>query len=611
MLLWKRCSWQKMVLAGLASLWLGSAGAAAGAGETPPSFQPDPELIRLPMTAMLFNLPAKLSGKEALGAQFVKRVADLGLQGTEAGRINVEIVNRNGDIPVDQGIVRSHDGRIDAVWRGQTSAWIPPVEAAALAADLPPGYFLRQASLAHDNDQGPATVGSDSYIDPGPGGQGMIAGIIDRNFVMLSAAEDSGFVPVATRHDYGSGGFESGSIQHGTAHLETVYDHASLAEYHLFRIGNSTHLGTAVDDAIDLGVNVLSATQSFYNEGWDDDTGAAAQAAAHAANSGILYVSSSGNRGKDHWQGMFSDNNGNSWHEWSGATESNSFGAVDTTNAVNVFLQWDENSGAVDYDLFLVDPNGNILDSSTSGPSIYEEVYWKNQTGAPVTVRVWVQYISGPLVEFEIFDIQNNNDLNFQVPEGSLTSPNNNSAANCLTIGAVPYSNYADGQLYNFSSRGPTNSGARGLDLIGPTDTNTFAYGGAYGGTSCATPNVAGAALALWATLPEFGADGIRILLTDMALGYNDWGALGPDPQYGYGGIRFPRFWDATQWVDQAAENPFADPSRPLYYLDDALAAGAVGDRILFIGGDYPGPRLLDQPRLLENVGDSAIIGGN
>jgi len=87
----------------------------------------------------------------------------------------VEIVNRVGNIPLDESVINSHGGRIDAVWRGQTSAWIPPAEAIDLAAALPAGYYLRHANLAVDNNEGPATIGSDSYVSPGPAGAGILS----------------------------------------------------------------------------------------------------------------------------------------------------------------------------------------------------------------------------------------------------------------------------------------------------------------------------------------------------------------------------------------------------------------------------------------------------
>ncbi len=585
-------------------------GPAAGQPE-PPAL--NPVLQALPITSALYDLAMEPGGEKAAGDVFVERMKARGMAGTPDGMVNVEILPREGDIPVASGFVEAQGGFVAAVWRGQTSAWIRPEKAIALAESLPPGYLLRHASLAWDNNEGPVTVGTDSYLAPGPAGQGISVGIIDRNFVGLTAAETSGDAPVATRHDYRTGNFEDGSSVHGVAHLETVFDHAPDADYHLFRIGNSTDLGTAVDDAIDAGINVLSATQSFYNQGWADNTGAAALAAKKAADNGILYVSSAGNRGTSHWQGPFDAYQSGTWLDWDpgpGEDFGNDLGSVGNSRSLHLYLQWDTDAGAADYNLYLYDTAGVLQAASVSGGTTFEDISWTNNSDSFMSVYVSVILNSGPAVDLELFE-NLGRPFEHQTPAGSLTSPNNNTAPNCLVIGAVPFDNYTDGNLYPYSSRGPTNSGARGIDLIGPTDTYTLAYDGEFGGTSCATPNVAGAAVALWSSVPQFNADGVRILLTNLALAYNDWGSGGLDYQYGYGGIQVPVFVDGTQWVDPRAANQPMSPALPWYGLPEAITA-STGSRVLLLGGwTYLDPIVLDQPTVIGGVVDDSVVGGS
>jgi len=586
------------------------AGPALGQPE-PPAV--DPVLQTLPITSALYDLATEPGGEKAVGEAFVERMKARGMAGTPDGMVNVEILHRQSDIPVDPGLVEARGGVIDAVWNGQTSAWIRPEQAIVLAESLPPGYMLRHASLAWDNDEGPVTVGTDSYLAPGPAGQGVTVGIIDRNFSGLTAAENSGDAPVVTRHNYNGGSFESGTVVHGVAHLETVFDHAPQADYHVYRIGNSTHLGTAVDDAIADGLNVLSATQSFYNEGWADNTGAAALAARKAGNNGILYVSSAGNRGNSHWQGPYEAYLSGTWLDWDpGPAEdfSNGLGSIGNSGSVTLYLQWDTGAGAANYNLYLYDTADNLLATSVSGGTTFENISWTNNTGSSLSVYVAVILNSGSAVDLELFEISGST-FEHKTPEGSLTSPNNNTAPNCLVIGAVPYTSYMDGNLTGYSSRGPTNSGARGIDLVGPTNTTTLAYGGAFSGTSCSTPNVAGAAAALWSSVPQFNADGVRIILTNLARAYNDWGSGGLDYQYGYGGIQVPVFVDGTQWVDPRANNQAMSSTLPWYGLPEAVAASA-GSRVLLLGGrSYPDPIVLNQPTVIGGVVDDSVVGGS
>lgn len=572
----------------------------------------DSHLKQLPMTATLFQFVEQQASDKAFGSRFVQLAAKLGMQGTESGLINVDIINRAGDTPVAGALITSRGGHIDAVWRGQTSAWLPTEEVISLAESLPPGFVLRHANLGADNDEGPATVGSASYINPGPGGAGMIVGVMDRNYVGLTAAQNAGVAPDnAVRHNYNAGGFESGTSVHGTAHTETVFDHVPKAQFHLFRIGNSTQLGLAVDEAITLGVQVMSATQSFYNEGWADNSGAAAQAVSNAAGNGMLYVSSAGNRAQSHWQGEFSDKDGDRWHAWNGIDEWNGVGSRGNNKSIHLYLQWDRTGGGPDYDLYLYSTNLDLLASSTSGGDTFEEISWTNNTGSTVDLQIGIYLHSGTPAELEVFE-NTSSHFEYQVAASSLTSPNNSSAANCLVIGAVPFDNYADGQLTDYSSQGPTNSGARGIDLVGPTDTSTMAYAPApYSGTSCSTPNTAGVIAALWATNPDLSATGIRLVVTHLAELFNDWGATGPDPEYGFGGVLLPLYQPNTFWVDRTAGNITDLPGLPWYYVADAVAGTPAAARLLFLGGGYREAVTAGVPRVLQSVRESAVLGTN
>lgn len=569
----------------------------------------DPELETLPISSRLFHFDKRVATEGLTGNELEAAAKSAGLQVLESRLVNVEIFRRDLEVPVSEDLIRAVGGRIDAVWRGLTAAWIPPDRATELARSLPAGYYLRQTNPAFNNDEGPATVRSDTYRDAGADGTGIIVGIIDRNFHNLTVAENLGFVPVATRHDYVGGGFEDGTNVHGTAHLETVFDHVPGATYHLFRINSAAHLGQAVNAAISLGVNVLSATQSFYNEGWDDDSGPANAAVTTASDAGILYFSSAGNRGETHWQGLFDDSTENGWLDWAPGDVYNDLTEVPIGERVILFLQWDRYGGGPDLNLFLYDASYNLLDSSTSGSDNFESIDWTNNTGAPAFPKMAVRMSYGTPVELEVFNIGRGR-FQYQTPAGSITSPNTNTAINCLAVGMVPFNTYSDGNLDPASSRGPTNSGNSGIDLVGPTGTTTWAYQGAFGGTSCATPNCAGAAAALWSSVPGFNTDGIRLLVLHQSSLYNDWGSEGIDPGYGFGGIFFYPFAGNHVWVDRTSFNFGGLPSLPWYYVQDAVDNSIDNDCLLFMGGVFYEPVVISEPRLLKSAGESAHIGG-
>ena len=68
----------------------------------------------------------------------------------------------------------------------------------------------------------------------------------------------------------------------------------------------------------------------------------------------------------------------------------------------------------------------------------------------------------------------------------------------------------------SYSSQGPSNGGMTVPDLTGPTNTTGFTYS-TFTGTSCATPNVAGAACAFWSARPTYSNTAIRWLLYEQA----------------------------------------------------------------------------------------------
>lgn len=95
--------------------------------------------------------------------------------------------------------------------------------------------------------------------------------------------------------------------------------------------------------------------------------------------------------------------------------------------------------------------------------------------------------------------------------------------------------------LANFSGRGPTADGRVKPDVTAPGVAIRAAAAGAprayveRSGTSMAAPFVAGAAALVIAADPALSPDEVRDILFDTA---EDWGAPGPDPDYGVGRVQ-------------------------------------------------------------------------
>lgn len=95
--------------------------------------------------------------------------------------------------------------------------------------------------------------------------------------------------------------------------------------------------------------------------------------------------------------------------------------------------------------------------------------------------------------------------------------------------------------LSDFSSRGPTSDGRIKPDVLGPGDYITAARAGTrdgyvnFSGTSMSTPFVAGVSALLIAADPTLTPDEVREVLHRTA---EDFGEVGPDPEYGHGRVR-------------------------------------------------------------------------
>ncbi|MDQ3986403.1 MAG: S8 family serine peptidase [Actinomycetota bacterium] len=190
------------------------------------------------------------------------------------------------------------------------------------------------------------------------------------------------------------------------------------------------------------------------------------------------------------------------------------------------------------------------------------------------------------------------------------------SAKYSLTVGGMSEPRDSEGSfppgfsLYMGSSRGPTADGRIKPDVLGPaTDVTTTYPGGGYrltGGTSLASPFVAGvAALALDGnpSLVPSGtacatgdttiecADGVIDSSMDMRLKDAitstavDWGATGPDNEYGYGRV------DAHAVIARVTgQTGSGSPSNPAHsFFSGTLGAGAVAEHAMSVSRlDFP-----------------------
>ncbi len=538
-------------------------------------------------------------------------------------RVHVEIVGPEGAAAMPRVFVAPFGGIADTRWRNRLDAWVPLDALFELALSLPPGHRVVRAS-AGDPDQvageGPAAIGSDGYRNGGANGAGVVIAVIDEGYTGLSAARANGDAPSlasSTLINYTPSAFESTS-NHGTGCVEAAFDHCPGATWRLYKTDSLADLGTAVSDAIANGVDVITHSLSRYNQGWADDTGAACAAAQQAANAGITFFTSAGNRALQHWQGTFNPGGGStSWHDFAAGDEALAI-QLAAGQGASIYLSWNTGAGSADYDLHLYDVTlTTLIASSTNGGNTFEEV-WVTNTGTGVaTANVVVTKAGGANLEFELFG-HGGGTWEHIVSQGSTTSPSNSTHARVISVGAVDWSDFPSpkgtaGILMGYSSRGPSNSGMVLPDLVGPTGTAGFTFPGANGGftgTSCATPNAAGAACAFWSSVLPFEEAAVRWLYREQSQLRRDWGSAGPDSLYGSGGASLAPFAPGTTWLARGYGNTGNLSSGPLYTLAAAQTAATTNGRILALPGSYPeAPIVLSKALVVDGFEGSAVLG--
>jgi hypothetical protein len=247
-----------------------------------------------------------------------------------------------------------------------------------------------------------------------------------------------------------------------------------------------------------------------------------------------------------------------------------------------------------------------------------------------MTIAVAVRKMSGPAAELEITGRGSGNgssvvtdQLQYFVPESSIMWPASCSAPNVIGVAGVIHTDFnsppgSTGINEVYSSEGPTNDAGYGVDITGATRT-TIGASGSFFGTSCASPNCAGATAALWSSQIFLDSDQIMWLINKKAGMYNDWGAVGVDPVYGYGGLRLYDYIENTKYVDRVITNPGGAFNKIFQYVSHAHAAlpnPPAEGAILIFGNNYPNPYTplnwtTSKAFIMRSLKTESILGNN
>ena len=316
-------------------------------------------------------------------------------------------------------------------------------------------------------------------------------------------------------------------IVHGTACAEIVHDVAPDAELYLAAYDTQAEWFQAVDWLASQGVNIISHSGGTSVGSLDGNENQALKV-DELAESGIVWVNSMANDAQIHYRGVFTDQDGDGYHEFAPGDETIKFYS---SGWMKIILNWDAwDTGDQDFNLYLLDSNYNEIASSENVQNgsekdasevipydppykgtFYASIYAKNVT-RPAVLDFFAGYAD---------------KMEYPVPEHSLCVPGD--ARRALAVGAT---NWKDDILEKFSSRGPTTDGRIKPELTAPDRVSSAAFGGAFFGTSASTPHVAGAAALVRQAYPNFTVQQVIEFLESRAV---DLGSSGPDNAYGYG----------------------------------------------------------------------------
>jgi hypothetical protein len=393
--------------------------------------------------------------------------------------------------------------------------------------------------------EGVYKTGADAWqaLSPFQNAKGVKVAILDLGFTDYQSLLGTELPSSVTVRSFRSDGVIAASV-HGTACAEIVHDMAPDAQLYLVNFNTDTEQHQAVSWLIAQGVNIISYSIGWANAGDGKGTGPITYDVERAARAGITWCSAAGNDARVHWEGTFSDTNGNGYHNFPDNDEYLEI-TLQPQEDIWVSMNWDDwgtwngadySGSSNDYDLLLYVKSGaswvhlwdsaNVQNGAGSWPTEDNGVYNNGTTAATIGLRI-LKHNASRDCKMEIFVWGPAGPIEYNVPAGSLTIPAD--SPYCVALGA---SDVTSDAYHTYSGRGPTHDGRIKPDFAAPSGTSGYTYGShGFYGTSASTPHMAGAFALLKGKTP-YSLEQVLAIITARAI---DLGDPGADTKFGKG----------------------------------------------------------------------------
>ena len=326
---------------------------------------------------------------------------------------------------------------------------------------------------------------------------------------------------VSFRHLYENSNslkIDSNESLHGTAMAQIITSMLPDVKLHLLSAGTELEFIDAMDYAISKNMDIITISYTWVNYNTDGSS-SITKKVEDAIKSKITVVVPSGNYAKNHWEGKFTDTDGDKWHEFSNSDEGMTINVdgkrVYEEKPILIYLKWnDENSNFSDFDLTLIGPSGKIVDYSST---------LQNQESDKLEYLYYIPEFSGEYyigisnfgkpndTNLKIFSVYD--ELEYSQSQGSVGVPTD--ARGIIVAGSLG----SDNNVQPFSSKGPTDNGQAVPNILVKDGISTEIYKEeAFHGTSASAAYVSGLIAILYSEIDNINPMTITDLLYDNML---------------------------------------------------------------------------------------------